>query len=90
MLKDNENIKEKIIECMNNMGIVNFEDDANFKLDDYIVDSVMFVSFIIELEQMFNIEIPDEYLVVDSLQTFDDLYIMIETVLNKNGDDACS
>lgn len=43
-------IKEKTIECMNNIGVFIFEDDKNFKIDDYIVDSVMFVSLIMEKE----------------------------------------
>ena len=81
-------IKEKVVECMNYLGIVNFEDDINFNVGDYITDSIMFVSFIIELEQMFNIEIPDEYLVVDRLQTFDDICHMVELITEKNTDDA--
>lgn len=83
-------VKEKIVECMNNMGIVNFEDDTNFRVDEYILDSVMFVSFIIELEQMFDIEIPDEYLIADRLQTFDDIYNMIESVTGENDVDERS
>lgn len=75
---DSKVIKEKIIECMSNMGIINYENDSNFKIEDYILDSIMFVSFIIELEQMFRIDIPDEYLITDRLQTFDDIYNMIE------------
>ena len=87
---DSNAVKEKIVECMNHMGIVDFEEDANFRVDDYILDSVMFVSFIIELEQMFDIEIPDEYLVADRLQTFDDIYNMIESVTGEADINECS
>lgn len=90
MSMDSNAVKEKIVECMNHMGIVDFEEDANFRVDDYILDSVMFVSFIIELEQMFDIEIPDEYLVADRLQTFDDIYNMIESVTGEADINECS
>jgi hypothetical protein len=75
-------IKEKTIECMNNIGVFIFEDDKNFKIDDYIVDSVMFVSLIMEFEHMFDIDIPDEYLMADQLQTLEDICTMIETLLS--------
>ena len=76
-----EMIKQKVIECMNNIGVYILEDETNFRIDDYIIDSIMFVSFIIELEQMFDVEIPDEYLVVQRLQTLDDVCEMIHTIL---------
>ena len=86
---DSKKKKKKIVECMNHMGIVDFECDTNFRMDDYILDSIMFVSFIIELEQMFNIEIPDEYLIADRLQTFDDIYNMIETATRETDASKC-
>ena len=52
-----ELIKQQVIACMENIGICVFSTDENFRIDDYIIDSIMFVSFIIELEQTFEIEI---------------------------------
>lgn len=69
---------EKIIGCMENLGMYVEADDKNIILQDYIADSLMYISFIVELEQQFNIEISDEYLVPDKLKTIDDVVEMIK------------
>ncbi|MCL1884679.1 MAG: hypothetical protein FWF81_13130 [Defluviitaleaceae bacterium] len=58
-------IHPRMIECFNNLGIIIDEYADNFDIGDFISDSLAFVSFIIELENLFSIEIPDEYLSSD-------------------------
>jgi len=82
MTKDG--IKQQVITSMENIGIFIFDADENFRIDDYIVDSIMFVSFIIELEQMFEIEISDTYLNIQKLETFDDVCEMVYLCLEEN------
>ena len=56
-------IKCKIIEALNNVGIlVGVEDFDMIDLREYDMDSIMFVSFVVDLEEIFGISIPDEYL----------------------------
>lgn len=81
MNMDTETIRDKVLQCMNNIGLCVLDDAANFNLDEYIVDSVMYVSFIIELEQMFDIEIPDEYLMISGMRTLDDICMTVEKIL---------
>ena len=76
-----ELIKQQVIACMENIGICVFSTDENFRIDDYIIDSIMFVSFIIELEQTFEIEISDAYLNIQRLETLDDVCEMVSRCL---------
>lgn len=74
--------KNDIIECLHNIGI--FIDDCNddevILLRNYIEDSIMFVSFIVELEEKFDIEIPDEYLLITEMETIDDVCNVINNI----------
>ena len=45
------------------------EDKMDFDLREYIVDSLEFVSFIMEIEQHFEIEIPSELLIYDNIKS---------------------
>lgn len=68
-------VKKKVIEIFHNLGI-QFEEGIE-ELDYYIEDSIMFISFIVEVEQEFAIEISDEYLEIGRLNTVEDVVNMI-------------
>ena len=57
--------------------------------DDLGMDSVSFISLIIELEAEFDIQIPDEWLMTDIFQNYSLIYDAVETLLketeNANG-----
>ncbi|MBC8559264.1 acyl carrier protein [Fumia xinanensis] len=73
-------MREKITECFANIGFI-VDPAINFELSEYLEDSVSFIGLIVELENEFNIEIPDEYLTPDSMKTFEDVCNMVETLL---------
>ena len=64
---------------------VDFDDDRNIDIRN--IDSVTFISVIVEIENEFCITFPDEYLSVDSLSSLNILFIMIkqETEKEQNG-----
>lgn len=66
-----------------NIGVFIDESDLNGLISEYIFDSLMFVGFIVELENVFEISIPDEYLLDENL-TFKDILSIIEELKNKN------
>lgn len=69
-------MEDKIKGCLSQVGVI-IDTNKNFNLNEVIEDSLMFVSLIVELESTFNIEIPDEFLLPERLNTFDDLKTMI-------------
>jgi acyl carrier protein len=70
-------VKERIRKCFANIGII-IENDSNFSISDYITESISYITLLIELEQEFEIDIPDDYLVQGRLETYQDICNMIE------------
>ena len=69
--------------CLLELGIVFEQEENNFELTDYIEDSLTFISFVSELENEFDIEIPDEYLLQGVLGTLNDLKNIITLLVGK-------
>ena len=74
---------ERILNCLLELGIVFEQEENNFELTDYIEDSLTFISFVSELENEFDIEIPDEYLLQGVLGTLNDLKNIITLLVGK-------
>ena len=78
-----KDVFETISECLSNMGvIVDIEtiETEDVNLLEYELDSLAFVSFVVDLEHKLNIVIPDEYLtysVLESLHGFANLIIQV-------------
>lgn len=75
-----DDINARITECFNNLGIA-IDTDENSLISDYIVDSITYIAMLSELEQLFEINIPDEYLIQGRLTTYQDLYHMISDLV---------
>lgn len=61
-------IQQGILKCLEHTGALIEESDNNYKLKDVILDSLAFVTFEIEIENYFNIEIPAEKFSIDWLE----------------------
>ena len=70
--------KDMVIEVLDSMGIFIDPEEAPINLQEYIVDSIQFVSFIVNLEEKLNFTFPDEYLLYDTIATLDLLCEIIE------------
>ena len=78
-----ESLEDQVV-CILNTTIKNVEITATMDIDllELNVDSIMFIHIIIELEDHFNIEIPDEYLLLTELNTVSKMVNLI-SVLTK-------
>lgn len=70
-------IKDRILRCMENSGIVVLEDGT---FGD--ISSIEFISAILELESEFDIEFPDQYLIMDLFRNMDNILMIIERIIN--------
>jgi len=72
-------IKEKIIEALESIFIYVDPNEADSMiLDEYIDDSIQFMSFIVALEDKFSIEFPPELLLIERLNNINDITIIVE------------
>ena len=85
----NIEIKEKIIGIMSGLfsdsgidtDILEYVD----LIDDLGMDSINFVSLIIELEAAFDVQIPDEWLLMEKFRTFSQIYSAVDVLINEKG-----
>lgn len=75
-------MKIKLFECMDNIGVfINPEDESDVQLENYIQDSIHFIMFVVEIENQFNIEIPDDYLIFSNFDSIYKIYDLLETLI---------
>ena len=67
---------QKIQNCLEENGIEVLNDGT---LDN--VDSISFISSIVGLEEEFNIEFPDEYLLIEKMNNINNICLIIESLL---------
>lgn len=78
------NIKQKVKNIMEEIGLdVSDIGNDDVDLSEYIVDSLMFINFVVEIENTFNVDLPDEYLDVDVLKSFNALCTLIEELIKE-------
>lgn len=94
-----ETVKDIILKTLNEMGIsIDISDVSHDKpeasppkdidIRDYITDSIMFISFVIELEKKLEIEIPDELFFIDTLSSLSGFsYLLVEIIKRKETND---
>lgn len=74
-----QTVIEQIHQALENIGVICIDPlDKNTNLNELIVDSFMFISFIVELENIFEIQIPDYLLThetISSLQGLADIIV---------------
>lgn len=68
---DKKVIKDGILQAFTNKGLV--IDDEEIELKDYIPDSLTFVTLIIEMETILDMEFPNELLTFERLGTINSL-----------------
>ncbi len=80
---DKQVIKMKLFECFEDAGIFIDEDcPEGIQLNNFIEDSIQFITLIVEIESAFDIEVPDEFLVIANFNTVDSVCDMLTELIN--------
>ena len=74
-------IRDKVLECFLNIGVVIDSTEDDIDLKEYIVDSMQFIIAIVEIERIFSIEFPDELLLYETFDSLNGLINIIEGIL---------
>lgn len=74
---------DKVFECLKNLGIYVDLQDVERPLNSIIEDSLAYVSFIVELENVLGICIPDEFLTSGSFENLNDLVEALNPLLTE-------
>lgn len=73
------NVRKQIIQLLaNNFIFIDCDNEQDVDLALYIIDSIQFMSFLVELERTFSIRIPDELVNFDNLRFLNQICTIIE------------
>ena len=87
MFSKNE-IESKLFQIFDTINLIENKDGV-FVTSSEDIDSIQLISIIVEIEEEFEIEIPDEYLVVDFIENFDHIVDTIEEILKHTTEVDC-
>lgn len=73
-----EEIKDKMINILRQNGIIVFEENEVIEMN-----SLMYISLIVNIEEEFEIEVPDDYLNLNQLNCLSDFVILISSIKNE-------
>lgn len=62
------------------IGIIEYAD----LIDDMGMDSITFISIVVEIEEMFHITVPDDMLLMNIFRKVNDIVTVVEEELQKN------
>lgn len=77
--KTKMDIKERICKCLEEDGI-----ELSNEGDLINVESINFISAIVSIEQEFDIEFPDNYLLFDTMSNIGDIEQIVKSLMNMN------
>lgn len=80
----NEEIKNQILICFQNIGIHLLEYKNEIKFSNLVNDSLTFISLMIEIENCFQKEIPSNFMTLDAFDTLKDIFDMVCLMLDNN------
>ena len=85
-----EIIKQEVIELISELFKDKGFDIDIFEyvdlIDDLGMDSITFISIVVEIEAHFDIEVPDEMLMLENFKCVDDIVSIVENELSKKSD----
>ena len=83
---ENDNIKSKVIEMISNLfpnsGIDSDVLEYVDLIDDLGMDSVTFISMVVEIESIFEIIVPDDMLLMENFRNVDGILVAIESAMD--------
>ena len=81
-----EEIKQNLIKVLSNNISENKTNEYDYEniniIDEYDIESLTFISIIIDLEHIFNVIIPDDLLQMDEFSDFNNIVNILDSLLN--------
>ncbi len=79
-----ENVKKCILKFFEENGVCIDQDSISGDVDlhEYLIDSMQYIYFLVELERMLDIELPDEILLYDNLSSLNGFSNLIASYLD--------
>ena len=78
-------MRELLLNVLDEIGIAIDDNERNmdFDLSEFFIDSIQFISFIVEVEKRLGFELPDDFLLIEQYRSFNALCNVL-TDINEN------
>ena len=63
-------VREKLLAALDEIGIIVDNTQEEFDLQEYITDSITFITFIVNIEKQLDIDVPDDMLLITKMHSF--------------------
>ena len=77
--------KEKIISALEESGVLIDGSNEEANINQYFDDSIQFMTFLVNLENIFEIEFPNELLVFENFDNINNICEMIQELKGNEG-----
>ena len=84
VMEDHQAIRSRIISAVERSGVA-IDHDGDVDLREYIPDSVATIAALVEIEDEFNISLPDDFLLGTVLESLSGLTNAIAHVVKESG-----
>ena len=75
---------KKLISCLNDVGIQVDDTQDDIDLREYNLDSFTFLTFIVAVEEKYDVMIPDEYLRYDNIKSLKGFETMLRELVSED------
>lgn len=81
-MSDFEKIRATVIQCFQNVGVFLDSSQQDISINEYDLDSIAYISFIVEIEKALQIEVPDTYLQYDNFTSLNGFVNILCELIN--------
>jgi len=75
--------REQLWEIFDSLGLVEENEDGEILIHNEQIDSIQLISIIVDIEEKFMVEIPDEYMVPEFIESFDHVLEVVYELLEQ-------
>jgi len=87
-IEKNKEIVQNILNTLESVSIfIELSEFDTVDLENFIQDSLQFISLVVALENEFKIEFPTELLIFDNFKQMNDIYNIINELMYQKGND---
>lgn len=76
------NIRENLMKIFDDLSLIGQDENGEVILYTEMIESIQFISLIVDIESVFEIEIPDEYMLPEFFSSFNNVLDIVNDLIN--------
>lgn len=76
------NVRENLMKIFDDLSLIGQDENGEVILYTEMIESIQFISLIVDIESVFEIEIPDEYMLPEFFSSFNNVLDIVNDLIN--------